>query len=171
MCLLLAPSSLSPFPAQFVSTLCKLGEDFMLTCNSARWASPSRRSVRTILLAKAALAVLLSAGCRSDRDALPTLSRNPAITLHDAAARPAPPAFQTVAPGYPAAVQYIVYREYLHRNPRVTALTPDDKHYQQYVERRLRQLYPTRGYEGMMGEAVADVRRYHDEWKEYRRQA
>jgi hypothetical protein len=53
----------------------------------------------------------------------------------------------------------------------VTALTPDDKHYQQYVERRLRQLYPTRGYEGMIGEAVADVRRFHDEWKEYRRQA
>jgi hypothetical protein len=68
-------------------------------------------------------------------------------------------------------VQYILYREYLNRNPRVGTLTPDDKHYQQYVERRLRQLYPTRGYDGMVGEAVADARRYHDEWKEHRRQA
>jgi hypothetical protein len=67
-------------------------------------------------------------------------------------------------------VQYIIYREYLHRHPRVTALSPDDRQYQAYVERRLRQLYPARGYAGMMGEAVADVHRFERLWAGYRHQ-
>jgi hypothetical protein len=64
-------------------------------------------------------------------------------------------------------VIYILYREYLHKNPGLTTLSPEDKHYQQYLERRLRQLYPTKGYSGMMQDAVEEMRQYRLAWKVY----
>jgi hypothetical protein len=68
---------------------------------------------------------------------------------------------------YPAPVLYILYREYLHKNPGLTTLSPEDKHYQQYMERRLRQLYPTRGYSGMMKDAVEEMRQFRRAWESY----
>ncbi|MEW5927646.1 MAG: hypothetical protein AB1941_09180 [Gemmatimonadota bacterium] len=83
-------------------------------------------------------------------------------------APPTPPTFVTRTAVYPAAVVYILYREYLHKNPGLTTLSPEDKHYQQYLERRLRQLYPTKGYPGMMRDAVDEMRRQRLAWKAYR---
>jgi hypothetical protein len=68
------------------------------------------------------------------------------------------------------AVVYILYREYLHKNPGITRLSVDDPQYQQHMERRLRQLYPTRGYSGMMRDAVAERRRHEVTWRRYEQQ-
>lgn len=35
------------------------------------------------------------------------------------------------------------------------------------MEKRLRELYPQRGYAGMMREAVAEMRQYRRAWREY----
>lgn len=90
--------------------------------------------------------------------------------------RPAVPVFQSRTPLYPAIAVYIVYREYVNRNPGLTTLSLDDPRYQQYMEKRLRELYPNRGYGGMMREAVAEARqnrmaleRYEQELREYQR--
>ncbi|HEX5870442.1 MAG TPA: hypothetical protein VFY65_08505, partial [Longimicrobium sp.] len=83
---------------------------------------------------------------------------------------PAPPMLEAATPRYPAAVVYILYREYLHRNPGLTGLGPDDPRYQRHMERRLRELYPTRGYDGMMRDAVAELRRSRAAWGRYQRE-
>lgn len=80
---------------------------------------------------------------------------------------PRAPNLTVRTPQYPAAVMYILYREYLHKKPGITSLSPEDKHYQQYVERRLRQLYPNKGYSGMMKDAVEEMRRHRLAWAEY----
>jgi hypothetical protein len=73
--------------------------------------------------------------------------------------RPTAPVLEAKAPAYPALAIYIVYREYVHLSPGLRTLSDDDPRYQEYMERRLRELYPTRGYAGMMREAVAEARR------------
>jgi hypothetical protein len=82
-------------------------------------------------------------------------------------APPVPPKTVSTTPLYPAPVLYILYREYLHKNPGLTTLSPEDKHYQQYLERRLRQLYPTKGYSGMMKDAVEEMRQNRRAWLAY----
>jgi hypothetical protein len=82
----------------------------------------------------------------------------------------APPVLRVETPVYPAAVVYILYREYLHKHPGLTRLSVDDPKYQQYMERRLRQLYPNRGYSGMMQDAVAEARRHDVTWRRYEQQ-
>ena len=81
---------------------------------------------------------------------------------------PEPPAFSKSAPRaaleyktptYPAIAVYIVYREYVNQHPGIRHLSLDDKEYQKYVEKRLRELYPKKGYSGMMRDAVAEHRR------------
>jgi len=66
------------------------------------------------------------------------------------------------APVYPAIALYIVYREYVNQKPGIRQLSLDDRDYQKYVEKRLRQLYPGRGYDPMMSTAVAEYRRRTD---------
>lgn len=86
--------------------------------------------------------------------------------------RPEPPQEPTLrydGPKYPAAVLYILYREYIHKNPGLTSLSPEDPEYQQYIERRLRQLYPERGHSGMMREAAEQHRQNRMAWLEYER--
>jgi hypothetical protein len=83
---------------------------------------------------------------------------------------PAPPLLQTATPRYPAAVVYILYREYLHRNPGLTSLSPENPRYQAYMERRLREIYPGRGYAGMMRDAAAETRRHRQAWLRYERE-
>lgn len=82
---------------------------------------------------------------------------------------PQAPSFVSRVPQYPAPVVHILYREYLHKNPGLTSLSPDDKRYQQYMERRLRQLYPARGYPGMVRDAVEEHREQRLAWAEYQR--
>jgi hypothetical protein len=62
---------------------------------------------------------------------------------------------------------YIVYREYVNQHPGLTRLRQDDPEYQRYVEKRLRELYPHRGYAGMMRQAITEMREYRRQWKEY----
>lgn len=90
-------------------------------------------------------------------------------SLQASVARPEPPKFVPRAPMYPAAVVHILYREYLHRNPGLTTLSPENKDYQRYLERRLRQLYPNRGYAGMVSDAVDENRQYRLAWAEYKK--
>lgn len=80
------------------------------------------------------------------------------------------PALQTRAPQYPAIAVYIVYREWVNRHPGLTTLSLDDPRYQRYVEKRLRELYPHRGYAGMMRDAVAEARRNEAAWQQYERE-
>lgn len=85
-------------------------------------------------------------------------------------APPKPPKLVSQVPTYPASVIYILYREYLHKNPGLSTLSPEDKHYQQYLERRLRQLYPTKGYSGMMQDAVEEMRQNRRAWETYEKE-
>lgn len=62
---------------------------------------------------------------------------------------------------------YIVYREYLHRNPGLTTLSVEDRKYQNYLEKRMRELYPERGYAGMMRDAVQEARQNRVAWERY----
>lgn len=97
--------------------------------------------------------------------------RPPLLASQATPARPpAPPVLEAATPRYPAAVVYILYREYLHRNPGLAHLNPDDVRYQRYMERRLRELYPTRGYAGMMRDAVEELRRNRAAWGRYQRE-
>jgi hypothetical protein len=64
-------------------------------------------------------------------------------------------------------VIYILYREYLHKHPGLTRLSPEDERYQQYLERRLRQLYPTKGYSGMVRDAVEEMKQNRLAWRDY----
>lgn len=84
--------------------------------------------------------------------------------------RPVTPALQNRAPLYPAIALYIVYREWVNGHPGITTLNQDDPHYQRYMERRLRALYPNRGYSGMMREAVAETRQNQAAWQQYERE-
>lgn len=96
----------------------------------------------------------------------------PATFAQQSADRPAPPpepVLRNEGPAYPAAVLYILYREYIHKNPGLTSLSPDDPKYQQYIERRLRQLYPDRGHSGMMRAAAERHRQHRLAWLEYER--
>ncbi|CAA9346664.1 MAG: hypothetical protein AVDCRST_MAG68-3959 [uncultured Gemmatimonadetes bacterium] len=84
-------------------------------------------------------------------------------------ARPETPEFVSRAPVYPASVVYILYREYLHKNPGLTTLSPENEEYQRYLERRLRQLYPHKGYAGMMRDALEENRQQRLAWAAYQR--
>ena len=84
--------------------------------------------------------------------------------------RPVTPALQSRAPVYPAVAVYIVYREWVNRNPGLVTLNLDDPYYQSYVEKRLRELYPERGYSGMMRDAVAEARQQRAAWQQYERE-
>lgn len=105
-------------------------------------------------------ALLLLCACEAS---VAPVSANGAAPAQDRAAgvpvRPIAPVLEAKAPGYPPLAIYIVYREYVHQNPGLTTLSDDDPRYQQYMEKRLRELYPARGYAGMMRDAVAEARR------------
>jgi hypothetical protein len=103
--------------------------------------------------------------------AIRAADHSPGLAQH-AAAKPAPPREPTLrndGPVYPAAVLYILYREYVHKNPGITSLSPEDPQYQNYIERRLRQLYPARGHSGMMREAAERHRQNLAAWRDYER--
>lgn len=84
--------------------------------------------------------------------------------------RPVTPMLSARTPAYPAIVVYIVYREYVHQNPGITTLNPEDPRYLRYMEKRLRELYPQRGYAGMMRDAVAEARQNRQLWQQYERE-
>ena len=82
---------------------------------------------------------------------------------------PVTPVLEVRTPRYPAVALYIVYREYVNRHPGLSELSPDDPEYMRYVERRMRELYPERGYAGMMRDAVAESKRNQAVWAQYER--
>lgn len=126
---------------------------------------PARRGLALLALSAALLA---ATGCDSVV-APERVNAAPSGPSLAAQVRPAPPRLTVQTPQYPASVLYILYREYLHKNPGLTSLSPEDPRYQQYLERRLRQLYPGRGYAGMVKDAVAERRQQMKMWKEYER--
>jgi hypothetical protein len=95
----------------------------------------------------------------------------PDASLQSRAASPAvvleTPRFESRAPAYPAVAVYIVFREYAHQNPGLSRVDSEDREYQRYMEKRLRELYPARGYSGMMQDATADLRAHHRRWSAY----
>lgn len=117
--------------------------------------------------AVAALAVASLAACVD----APTAVHNPALNVSAAPAAhsrpPLPPVLEHRTPEYPAIAVYIVYREYVHKHPGIRYLSQDDPEYQRYMEKRLRELYPERGYAGMMSEAVAEMKRNREAWRQY----
>ena len=120
---------------------------------------------RSILPAFLGLLVVVSA-CDGRQPAAPDLSRHGAAGTALSHRPPQPPRLETTTPSYPVAVLYIVGREYVVKH-RLTRLNPADKRYLKYVERRLRQLYPERGYDGMIDLAVADWAAYRAGWAQY----
>ena len=114
--------------------------------------------------------ILAVAGCESAVQPNLAAPAAAAATQHSSPPPPARPALESRAPRYPALAVYIVYREYLHRNPGLTTLSPDDRAYQNYMEKRLRELYPQRGYAGMMRDAVQEAGRNRAAWLQYERE-
>lgn len=113
------------------------------------------------------LPLLSLSACADTSDRLPL---SPDLTQAAAASNRAvtpPPRLVSRTPHYPAVAVYIVYREYVNQHPGLTRLSQDDPEYQRYMEKRLRELYPQRGYAGMMREAVAEMREYRRHWREY----
>lgn len=107
------------------------------------------------------LAVLTTA-CDGREPAAPDLGSRNAVSHRT----PGPPSLETSTPAYPLAVLYIVGREYVLKH-RLTRLDPADRQYLRYVERRLRQLYPDKGYDGMIYVALEDWRTYRTRWARY----
>lgn len=129
-------------------------------------SSPFGRIARSLVLTP--LMVALGA-CTDTPERLPL---SPDLAKPAATSGPGvfpPPRLVSRTPQYPAVAVYIVYREYVNRHPGLTRLSQDDPEYQRYMEKRLRELYPHRGYAGMMRQAVAEMREYHREWREYER--
>ncbi|WP_420125973.1 DUF6973 domain-containing protein [Longimicrobium sp.] len=111
--------------------------------------------------------VLAFGACADTPDRLP-LSPDllePAATSGQAVTPP--PRLVSRTPHYPAVAVYIIYREYVNQHPGLTRLSQDDPEYQRYMEKRLRELYPQRGYVGMMRDAAAEMREYRRQWTEY----
>jgi hypothetical protein len=128
------------------------------------------RSIRST--AVAAILVLcsgLASACARSDGPVAVARTDTTPRMQAAVAHPTAPRLATTTPIYPAVAVYIVYREYLHHHPSITRLSMDDPAYQAYMERRLRQLYPTRGYSGMMRDAVREARRNREAWDAYER--
>ena len=126
------------------------------------------RDVRAI--GCAIVCALAVASCESATDPAPDIAAPTAGSLDRQASAPVkltPPLLEVRTPRYPAIAVYIVYREYLHRNPGLTALSVEDRKYQNYLEKRMRQLYPERGYAGMMRDAVQEARQNRVVWDRY----
>jgi hypothetical protein len=122
-------------------------------------------------LSSAAACLLLLSACDSATIPGRTTTDAPALTQNsNLPDRPTPPVLDFKAPAYPPLAIYIVYREYVHRYPGITTLRPDDADYQRYMEKRLRELYPARGYAGMMQDAVAEAKRNRLRIEQYERE-
>lgn len=121
---------------------------------------------------RAATAAVIVASTAACADA-PTAARAAAADLTPRqaalASRPLPPVLEHRTPEYPAIAVYIVYREYVNKHPGIRFLKQDDPEYQRYMEKRLRELYPQRGYAGMMRDAVGEMRRNREAWRRYER--
>jgi hypothetical protein len=115
----------------------------------------------------AALLVALTVGACSDA---PTAAGTGSVSFARAGVAQTP-RLVTKSPTYPAIAVYIVFREYVKQNPGLRRLDHDDPTYQRYMEKRLRELYPQRGYAGMMREAVVEMRQYRRAWREYETEA
>jgi hypothetical protein len=83
---------------------------------------------------------------------------------------PVEPKLEVRTPTYPASVMYIVYREYAHLHPETRTVSIEtDKNFQKYVEKRLRKLYPAKGYDGMMADMMAEAGQHRAQWAAYER--
>jgi hypothetical protein len=115
----------------------------------------------------AAIALLAALSACADAP-MPTSPAAPSLSAGEQTQAPlATPRFEARTPTYPAIAVYIVYREYVNLNPHLTHVDVEDPHYQRYMEKRLRELYPERGYAGMMRESAAELRQHQRRWVQY----
>lgn len=119
-----------------------------------------------------ALGSMLGLGALAGCDSItgpksPASANNATVAAASLRIAPRAPAFEAETPWYPAPVIYILYREFLHKHPKATGVTPENPRYQAYMERRLRELYPERGYSGMMRDAVEEQRANEAAWNRY----
>lgn len=138
-----------------------------------RFVPARRRLLCRGVLACATTSLLALGACESAVAPAPDVAVGAAPALAQQSGvpvRPTPPAMLAATPRYPATALYIVYREYLHRNPGLTTLSVDDREYQKYAEQRMRELYPQRGYAGMMRDAVEEARQNRLAWQRYERE-
>jgi hypothetical protein len=127
--------------------------------------SPAPRFIFHRAVALLGLTLSLSA-CDGRQPAAPDLEMSAAASAVAVRRAPEPPTLETSTPAYPVAVLYIVGREYVLKH-RLARLDPADEQYLKYVERRLRQLYPEKGYDGMMEVAASKWRAYRAKWARY----
>jgi hypothetical protein len=129
--------------------------------------TPSSRGLQLVL----GFALASSVAACGDVPTAAPLVLSPSSTSSFSAPRPPEsPRFLQNTPTYPAIAVYIVFREYVNANPGMTHLNRDDRRYQAYLERRLRELYPERGYPGMVRDAVAEARYNAQVWRQYEQQ-
>gem|GEM_PF-3381754 len=81
---------------------------------------------------------------------------------------PKPPEVETTTPAYPAIVQYIIYREFVHQHKDAARLIRQGEPYWQYVDKRLMELYPGTGYRGMTRDAHEGARQHRAAWADYK---
>ena len=133
---------------------------------------PLRRcTTRLTGLTYSLAALVLLAACESPASPASDLTgaAGGALSRSGITSPPRPPVLEARAPLYPPLAIYIVYREYVHLHPNLTTLSPDDRQYQHYMEKRLRELYPDQGYAGMMRDALAEARRNRQAVEQYMR--
>lgn len=132
--------------------------------------SPSptgHRSLRAAALFGLALPLM---ACDGRQPAAPDLAQPVVLSAASVTRMTEAPSVETQTPAYPVAVLYIVGREYVLKHG-LTQLDPSDKQYLKYVERRLRQLYPEKGYDGMIEVAAADWDTYRGRYARYEAQS
>jgi len=83
---------------------------------------------------------------------------------------PQPPRFDSALPQYPAPAVYIVYREFVNKHRDAERLIQLKEPYWQYLERRLLELYPDRGYRGMLRDADREANQNRAAWAQYKQQ-
>jgi hypothetical protein len=130
------------------------------------------RGLRLLAILCGTIACVTLAACESAVEPVPDVTNIAGSALAQQGAmpvRPTPPVILAQTPRYPAIAIYIVYREYLHRNPGLTTVSSEDRQYQQYIEKRMREIYPERGYAGMMRDATEEARQNRMAWQAYER--
>ncbi|MFK7948552.1 MAG: hypothetical protein AB8G11_13255 [Saprospiraceae bacterium] len=99
-----------------------------------------------------------------DKDEI--ITTNPTVLDKSSELTEPVPNFST--PAFPVIALHIIYREYLHENPRITTHNElQQSSFPTYLENRLIELYPEVAYQGMMQTAISEYNTYAMEAADY----